>query len=69
MSLSPAEIRTKELKDMLRGCKTVAEVNETVNKIASEVAKHPDIVGVIHIKNLAQYRRICIENGWPKEAG
>ena len=58
--------RAEALKDRLRACKTLAEVNATVREIAADVAaiEAEDAVLAIHIKNLAAYRRMRIAQGW-----
>lgn len=59
--------RADALKDRLRACKTLAEVNATVREIAADVAaiEAEDAVLAIHIRNLAAYRRMGIARGWP----
>lgn len=66
--IAPATLsRADVLKDRLRACKTLAEVNATVREIAADVAaiEAEDAVLAIHIKNLAAYRRMRIAQGWP----
>ena len=57
-----------EILDALSRCKTVAEVNATAKHYAQAVAiieADPKLkVRAIHIKNMAKYRRMCIQKGW-----
>lgn len=57
--------RVERMKDQLRACTTIAEVDATVRKIAPEVRalEVEDRVGAIHIRNLAAYRRASISRG------
>ena len=57
-----------EIIEALNRCKTVAEVNATAKHYAEAVAileADPKMkVRAIHIKNMAKYRRMCIQRGW-----
>lgn len=50
------------LKDKLRACTTIDEVNATVRRIAPKVADMAarDPVGAIQIRNLAAWKRNCL---------
>lgn len=54
-----AYARTEALKNRLRACTSIAEVNATAKAIAREVAAHQpaDPVGVIQLRNLVAYLR------------
>ena len=57
--------RADEIKDMLRACTTVAQVNALARSLGPEVAEmaeHPSrAVHAIHIRNLAAYLRVTLE--------
>lgn len=63
MTVPPECAAAEALKDRLRACKTTEEVNATVKEIAPEVEAlaAADPVGVIHIKNLAAWKRNCLK--------
>lgn len=54
--------RREALKDKLRACTTIDEVNATVRRIAPKVADMTgsDPVGAIQIRNLAAWKRSCL---------
>lgn len=60
---------TERFKDRIRACVSIREVNETVREIARDVKAHEaeDASGVWQIKNLAEYQRLAIQNGWVRK--
>jgi len=66
--------RAKEIKDRLRACKTIAEVNAVARSVGAEVqdmAEHPThSVHATHIRNLADYmRRFELADEVPRASG
>lgn len=54
--------------DMLRQAKTIEQVNARARALSGFVQlldESPTLhVRAIHIRNMAQYRRLCISKGW-----
>lgn len=60
--------RVEEIKAALRACRTVGAVNAVAKASGPEVQdmmESPTLYTMAHqIRNLAIYRRMCIERGW-----
>lgn len=58
--------RAEAMKERLRGCTSIAAVNAAVKEIAGDVAAlAAQNAGLAaQVKNLAGYRRMCIDRGW-----
>lgn len=60
--------RVEEIMEALRGCRTIGAVNAVAKAVGGEVydmMQDPVLYTMAHqIRNLAEYRRMCIRNGW-----
>lgn len=69
MTLPEPYVTTEALKDRIRSCTTLAQVDAAARAMAAEVAAHEphDRGGIIQLRNLVAYQRMSIDRGWLDE--
>lgn len=57
---------TEGLKDRVRACRTLAQLDEVTASITDAAKAHEskDKPGIAQLRNLILHQRMCIERGW-----